>query len=245
MTVGSTGDRAECAARPGREGEVHRALQAFVDRNELLIRRRFGQFSRQISGYALHRLLPEYGYNVAALLAGSEGGLAATLRATVRLSELPKAKVLCVLGFGDSISSADCVPVVLRHHPLTMESINSDLVERLPSEVRDAAVRAGLPAGKAWLLVEMGGDDEVLAARAAQAMLDELRDSAPPATTTGPSLAGCRLSRCLVRGNRGVGLVCGRLGCDGQSGDGSEGSGCFVAVSDGCGWVGDSAGGWG
>ena len=72
--------------------------------NELLIRRRFGQFSRQISGYALHRLLPEYGYNVAALLSGSEGGLAATLRATVRLSELPKAKVLCVLGFGDSIS---------------------------------------------------------------------------------------------------------------------------------------------
>ncbi|MGY4771817.1 FAD-binding and (Fe-S)-binding domain-containing protein [Kribbella sp. CWNU-51] len=185
MTVGSTGDRAECAARLGREGEVHRALQAFVDRNELLIRRRFGQFSRQISGYALQRLLPEYGYNVAALLSGSEGGLAATLRATVRLSELPKAKVLCVLGFGDSISSADCVPIVLRHHPLTMESINSDLVERLPSEVRDAAVSAGLPAGKAWLLVEMGGDDEVLAARAAQAMLDELPASAPSGGAAG------------------------------------------------------------
>jgi FAD/FMN-containing dehydrogenase/Fe-S oxidoreductase len=185
MTVGSTADRSECAARPGREGEVHRALQAFVDRNELLIRRRFGQFSRQISGYALQRLLPDYGYNVAALLSGSEGGLAATLRATVRLSELPKAKVLCVLGFGDSISSAGCVPVLLRHHPLTIESINSDLVERLPSEVRDAAVRAGLPAGKAWLLIEMGGDDEVLAARAARAMLDELRDPAPPATTAG------------------------------------------------------------
>ncbi len=245
MTVESTGDRAECAARLGREGEVHRALQAFVDRNELLIRRRFGQFSRQISGYALHRLLPEYGYNVAALLSGSEGGLAATLRATVRLSELPKAKVLCVLGFGDSISSADCVPIVLRHHPLTMESINSDLVERLPSEVRDAAVRAGLPAGKAWLLVEMGGDDEVLAARAAQAMLDELRDSAPPTTTTDRGLTGCRLTLCLVRGNCGLGRVCGRGGCDGQSGDGSGGSGCFVAMSDRCGWVGDSAGGWG
>ncbi len=186
MTVGATGDRAECAARPGREGKLHRALQAFVDRNELLIRRRFGQFSRQISGYALHRLLPEYGYNVAALLSGSEGGLAATLQATMRLSELPKANVLCVLGFADSISSADCVPIVLRHHPLTMESINSDLVERLPSEVRDAAVRAGLPPGKAWLLVEIGGDDEVLAARAAQAMLDDLRDPASSATSTDP-----------------------------------------------------------
>jgi FAD/FMN-containing dehydrogenase/Fe-S oxidoreductase len=168
----------------GREAEVHRALQAFVDRHELLIRRRFGQFTRQISGYALHRLLPEFGYNVAALLAGSEGGLATTLRATVALTPLTKAKVLCVLGFGDSITSADCVPIVLRHGPLTMESINIDLVERLPAEVRDAAVRAGLPDGRAWLLVEMGGEDEVLAARAAQTLLDELHDSGSPATAS-------------------------------------------------------------
>jgi FAD/FMN-containing dehydrogenase/Fe-S oxidoreductase len=176
--------RAGYASRAEREGELHRALQGFVDRHELLIRRRFGQFTRQISGYALHRLLPEYGYNVAGLLAGSEGGLAATVRATVALTSLPKAKVLCVLGFGDSITSADCVPTVLRHGPLTMESINIDLVERLPAEVRDAAVRAGLPDGKAWLLVEMGGEDETLAARAAQTMLDELRDSGSPATAS-------------------------------------------------------------
>ncbi|MFI5692945.1 FAD-binding and (Fe-S)-binding domain-containing protein [Kribbella sp. NPDC051586] len=176
--------RAASAARPGREGELHRALQGFVDRHELLIRRRFGQFSRQISGYALHRLLPEYGYNVAGLLSGSEGGLAATLRATVQLTELPKAKVLCVLGFGDSIASADCVPVVLRHRPLTMESINSDLVERLPAEVRDAATRAGLPAGKAWLLVEIGGEDETTAAHAARTMLEDLHDDGSPATAS-------------------------------------------------------------
>ncbi|GAB2659286.1 FAD-binding and (Fe-S)-binding domain-containing protein [Kribbella swartbergensis] len=184
MTVEASGDRAASAARSGREGELHRALQAFVDTNALVIRRRFGRFSRQISGYALQRLLPEHGYNVAGLLAGSEGGLAATLRATVDLNPLPKAKVLCVLGFGDSISSADCVPIVLRHGPLTMESINNDLVERLPAEVREAAVRAGLPAGEAWLLVELGAEDEVMAARAARAMLDELRDSGSPATAS-------------------------------------------------------------
>ena len=80
-----------------------------------------------------------------------------TLRATISLTPLPAAKVLCVLGFGDSITSAECVPVVLRHDPLTMESINIDLVERLPAEVRAAATAAGLPAGRAWLLVEMGG----------------------------------------------------------------------------------------
>ena len=150
----------------------------------MLIGRRFGQFSRQISGYALHRLLPQYGYDVARLLCGSEGGFAATLQATVSLTPLPAAKVLCVLGFGDSITSADCVPVVLRHSPLTMESINLDLVERLPAEVRDAAVQAGLPAGRAWLLVEMGGNDQTDAALAAEKMLEELRDSGSPATAS-------------------------------------------------------------
>ena len=184
------------AARPGREGELHRALQAFAGRNELLIRRRFGQFTRQISGYALHRLLPEYGYNVAGLLAGSEGGLAATLRATVQLVELPKAKVLCVLGFADSITSADCVPVVLRHAPLTMESINNELVDRLPTEVRDAAVHAGLPSGNAWLLVEIAGDDEATAASAARAMLEELRDSGATASLVTDPKAQAVLWRC-------------------------------------------------
>ncbi len=96
-TVESVGDREELARRAGREGVLHRQLQAFVDRHELVIRRRFGQFTRQISGYALHRLLPENGYDVAGLLCGSEGGFATTLQATVALTPLPAAKdVVCV-----------------------------------------------------------------------------------------------------------------------------------------------------
>jgi Fe-S oxidoreductase/FAD/FMN-containing dehydrogenase len=180
LSVDNTG----LATTEGRAGEIDRALHGLVERNELLIRRRFGQFSRQISGYALHRLLPEYGFDVARLMCGSEGGFAGTLQATVALTPLPAAKVLCVLGFTDSITSADCVPVVLRHGPLTMESINSDLVERLPAEVRDAAVQAGLPPGNAWLLVEMGGPDEVAATAAAEKLIEELRDSGSPATAS-------------------------------------------------------------
>jgi FAD/FMN-containing dehydrogenase/Fe-S oxidoreductase len=183
-TLNSAGHRQELAGRPGPEGELHQRLGAFVDRHELAIRRRFGQFTRQISGYALHRLLPENGYDVAGLLCGSEGGFAATLQATVSLTPLPAAKVLCVLGFADSVSSAECVSVVLRHDPLTMESINVDLVDRLPAEVRSAAIQAGLPAGRAWLLVEMGGGDRASAEVAARKMLEELRDSGSPATAS-------------------------------------------------------------
>jgi FAD/FMN-containing dehydrogenase/Fe-S oxidoreductase len=183
-TVASTGARDELALRPGREGELHRRLQAFVDEHETVIRRRFGRFTRQISGYALHRLLPEHGYDVAGLLCGSEGGFAATLQASVALTPLPAARVLCVLGFGDSITSAECVPVVLAHSPLTMESINVELVDRLPGDVRRAATAAGLPAGRAWLLVEMGGEDRAGAIVAAEKMLEALRDSGSTASAS-------------------------------------------------------------
>jgi FAD/FMN-containing dehydrogenase len=183
-TLTSHGDRGALTALPGAEGELHRHLTGFVDTHETVIRRRFGQFTRQISGYALHELLPERGYNVAALLCGSEGGFAATLRATVALTPLPAARVLCVLGFADSIASAECVPTVLAHSPLTMESINDQLVDRLPGEVRRAAIDAGLPAGRAWVLVEMGGEDLMAATMAAEKMLVALKDSGSPATAS-------------------------------------------------------------
>ena len=165
------------AARPGREGEIHRALQAIAARDALLISRRFSGMRRRISGYAVDRLLPGQGYDVARFLAGTEGSLAVTLRATVNLVELPAATVLLALGFRDSVAAADCVPVVLPHRPLTMESINATLVERLPQEVRREAVAAGLPAGSAWLLVEVAGADPQEAQRAARAIVTDLDGS--------------------------------------------------------------------
>ena len=165
------------ARRPGREGEIHRALQAIAARDALLISRRFSGLRRRISGYALDRLLPSRGYDVARFLSGTEGSLAVTLRATVNLVELPAATVLLALGFTDSVAAADCVPLVLPHSPLTMESINATLVDRLPEQVRRAAVAAGLPAGSAWLLVEVGGTDPDDALRAARAIIADLAGS--------------------------------------------------------------------
>ena len=80
-------------------------------------------------------------------------------------------------GVPDSVAAADCVPLVLPHGPLTMESINATLVDRLPEQVRRAAVAAGLPAGSAWLLVEVGGADPDDALRAARAIIADLDGS--------------------------------------------------------------------
>lgn len=178
--------------------DLHRALARLGEEEAMLIRRRFGTFSRQISGYALQHLLPERGVDLARLLCGSEGTLATTLEATVSLATLPRTVVLLALGFPDAVSAARSVPTVLPHGPLTMESINATLVERLPADTRRAATAAGLPPGQMWLLVEVGADDEAGARSAAADIAQEVRDAIPGATAsvvTDPAAQGV-LWRC-------------------------------------------------
>ena len=59
------------------------------DSHAELIRREFGTFTRQVSGYSLEHLLPERGFHVAKALAGTEGTLAVVCQATLRLVRAP------------------------------------------------------------------------------------------------------------------------------------------------------------
>ncbi|WP_406285626.1 FAD-binding and (Fe-S)-binding domain-containing protein [Embleya sp. NBC_00896] len=137
----------------GRGAEIHAALTALADANLALIRRGFPALPRRVSGYALDRLLPENGRDVARALVGTEGTCVVVLGAGVRLVEAPKARVLAVLGFADDFAAADAAPRLLAHGPLTVESLNAGLVA-LAASARDVE----LPAGAAWLFVEVGAD---------------------------------------------------------------------------------------
>jgi FAD/FMN-containing dehydrogenase/Fe-S oxidoreductase len=175
---------ADLTRRPGREGALHRALLWLADEHATTIGRRFGTFSRQVSGYALEHLLPANGHHVARLLCGSEGTLATTLRATVALTPLPAATVLLTLGFPDAIAAADAAPHLLPHHPLTVESVGATLLDRLPDQVRRQAGAAGLPPGETWLLVELGGADTQQCRLAAATVVAALGDAGVLATSS-------------------------------------------------------------
>jgi FAD/FMN-containing dehydrogenase len=87
MRVGRHGDdEVEAIIRGGgRRGEVYARLRAFRDRYAGLIRAKFPDIPRRVSGYNLPWLLPEKGFDVARALVGSEGTLVMVLEATVRL----------------------------------------------------------------------------------------------------------------------------------------------------------------
>jgi FAD/FMN-containing dehydrogenase len=90
----------------GAETALLADLRALAGRNLAVIRTEFGRFTRQVSGYSAEHLLPENGFDVAKFLSGTEGTLALTLGATVRLVDAPRATALAVLGYPDMPAAA-------------------------------------------------------------------------------------------------------------------------------------------
>ena len=83
-------------AEGGRRGEIYRRLRALRDRYGSLIRERFPDIPRRVSGYNLDELLPERDFNVARALVGTEGTCVTVLDAIVKLLPRPQARVLLV-----------------------------------------------------------------------------------------------------------------------------------------------------
>lgn len=101
MRVGPTGEEEQAGIirEGGRRGEIYEKLKALRDKYAPLIREKFPNIPRLVSGYNLPCLLPENGFNVARALVGSEGTLVTVLEATLHLIHNPKARSLLVLGY--------------------------------------------------------------------------------------------------------------------------------------------------
>lgn len=164
--------------RPGREGELHRALQDLTTANLSQLRQGMPALPRRTSGYALDALLPEHGYDIARALAGTEGTCAVLLGATVELVEAPAARALVIAGYPDETAAADAVPALLPLRPLTVEGMAADLTTALVAAGRRPPALDRLPEGGCWLFLEAGGATPAAALDAAHALADAVRRTA-------------------------------------------------------------------
>ncbi|MFF7728459.1 FAD-binding and (Fe-S)-binding domain-containing protein [Streptomyces sp. NPDC008001] len=147
-------------------------LRGLVAGELALLRTRFPDLPRRISGYALDALLPERRADVARAFTGSEGTLGVLTEATVRLVEAPPARALTVLAYPDEGAAADAAHLLLPYGPLTVEGMAADLMG-------GAAAASGLPEGAAWLFAETGG----ATAAEARARAGEIARAAGPSAT--------------------------------------------------------------
>lgn len=139
-------------------GAAPAGLRELTQAGLATIRTEFGRFGRQVSGYALEHLLPENRFDVARMLVGSEGTLAVTTEATVRLVTEPAHRILVVLGYPDIAAAGDAAPSALDFAPTACEGIDSRIVDVVRRRRGPNAVPP-LPSGRAWLFVEVVGED--------------------------------------------------------------------------------------
>ncbi|MGB0052989.1 MAG: FAD-binding and (Fe-S)-binding domain-containing protein, partial [Terracidiphilus sp.] len=158
LTAGATPpDELDALIRGGgRVGEIYAGLARIRDRYAALVRAKFPQIPRRVSGYNLDQLLPENNFHVARALVGSEGTCANIVSATLNLAASPPFRVLTVLGFDDPFLAADAVPLALEHRPIGLEGFDFLLVEFMRRKGLALNELDRLPAGVGFLLVEMG-----------------------------------------------------------------------------------------
>ncbi len=195
MRVGVTGD-AELEAiirEGGRRGQIYAGMKAIRDQYGDLVRQRYPNIPRRVSGFNLNYLLPENGFHVARALVGSEGTCVTTLEATCRLVESPPERILLVIGCRDVYECADLVPEVLSHQPIGLEGMDDLLIEYTRRKGINPEGLALLPEGGGWLLAEFGAQTAGEAEAQARGLMKALgRGTSPPSFRL---LADKRLAR--------------------------------------------------
>lgn len=161
-------------AEGGRRAEIYRALDHIRSAHGDLIRERFPDIPRRVSGYSnLDQLFGENDFNVARALVGTEGTCVVVLEATLDLIPDPPCRSLALIGFPDICRAGDAVPQVMAHGPIGLEGFDDTMIERYRVKGMHAGDLDVLPEGGGWLLVEVGADSEEEAARKAQRIVAE------------------------------------------------------------------------
>ena len=181
ITVGAVNGEAEVdaiIAQGGRRGEIYGKLRGIRDQYADLIRAKYPNIPRRVSGYNLDQLLPENGFNVAKSLVGTEGTCMIVLEAKLRLIESPQHRSLVCLGYSDTFSAADHVPEILPLKPIGLEGFEGSIVDGLKK--KKAPNLELIPEGRGFLLVEFGSNDPAESDAKARQLIEQLK-SAPDA----------------------------------------------------------------
>ena len=177
LTVGPTSDAdlQSIIGEGGRRGEIYGGLRSIRDRYAELIREKFPDIPRRVSGYNLDQLLPENGFNVARALVGTEGTCAVVLEARASLIASPQHRALVGLGYRDTFAAADHVPEILEFKPIGLEGFEGAMVDGLRR--KSAPNLDLLPDGRGYLLVEFGAEDPDAANESAHRLMSRLKQT--------------------------------------------------------------------
>jgi FAD/FMN-containing dehydrogenase/Fe-S oxidoreductase len=174
-------DEASWASRCGQqdlEGACYRAVSSLAATHAEEIGKRFPRLLRRVGGYNLDRFIPDTArvLNLAHLLVGSEGTLAVTLEAKVRLVPLPKARAVLLIEFDNLLDALAATPAILAHRPSAVEVMDRYILDSTGLNPEAARLRDSLHSDPgAILIVELFGDVAAELPDRLAALEDDLR----------------------------------------------------------------------
>jgi len=145
----------------GLEGQIYRQITEIVNNNAVEVESRYPKIMRRVGGYNLDQFTNGEPFNLAKLIVGSEGTLAAVTEAKVNLVERPKATALMVVHFRGLIEAMEATVSTLEHEPAAVELVGRVILEELRTSLGYAR-RSNFIEGDpdSILLVETAGDTE-------------------------------------------------------------------------------------
>jgi FAD/FMN-containing dehydrogenase/Fe-S oxidoreductase len=147
---------------PGLEGELYRGVRRIAAEHREEIAEHFPRIQRRVSGYNLDEFTDEQApVNLARIIVGSEGTLAAVTEAVVRLQPLPAVKGVAALHFDSVVDACRATPALLAQGPSAVELMDRNIIDRCRESIGYARLVEfvqGEPG--ALLLVECYGEDE-------------------------------------------------------------------------------------
>ena len=162
-------------AAGGRRGEIYARLRNLRDTYADLVRERFPDIPRRVSGYNLDALLPENGFDVGRALVGTEGTCVTVLEATLQMIPAFRTRSLMIAGFADVYAATATVPACREHRPIALEGWDDELImdnKLLGTHVQELRQ---LPNGSGWIMAEFGGETAEEADAKGEALLRVLR----------------------------------------------------------------------
>ncbi|UCH24692.1 MAG: FAD-binding protein [Trueperaceae bacterium] len=148
-------------ARNDLEGEIYQTIERIVREHEEEIETRYPKVMRRVGGYNLDEFTRGAPINLAKLVSGSEGTLAAILDVTLKLHPVPRHSCLALMHFDTLVKALTAVQYINRHGPSAVEIMDDhlfDLGKKNPHLAPLLTWLQGHPA--AVLMVEFDGESE-------------------------------------------------------------------------------------
>lgn len=160
FAFGLTGNDADGVAGPDRAADLARRMLALAGAHRDEIERVYPKVQRRVGGYNLDSLI-ETRPNLAHLLVGSEGTLAATTAVTLKLSRLPAHRVMGVCHFPSFRAAMETTKAIVDLDPVAVELVDNNVLVLGADIPLFRTTLADITRGQpnCLLLTEFAGDD--------------------------------------------------------------------------------------